>query len=155
MLQFLMIMALVLFVYSILTTISLWALSEDQIRRHEPQGDITIPQLNISKSESYYQGMINDVLQGDMEVRTPAGTFVDIVTDDFAIEVEFAHKWYEAIGQAVHYGQQLGKKPVIYLIARKASDERHIVRALETANNSGRNIPGCLNLGVLVMRDYE
>ena len=37
----------------------------------------------------------------------------DIVTEKYAIEVERASKWHEAIGQAVHYALFLKKKPCI------------------------------------------
>ena len=39
----------------------------------------------------------------------------DIVTEKYAIEVDRANKWHEAIGQAAHYALYLKKKPCIAL----------------------------------------
>ena len=38
------------------------------------------------------------------------GTRCDILTDTHAIEVDFADKWAEAIGQSLKYATQTGKK---------------------------------------------
>lgn len=41
---------------------------------------------------------------------------VDIMYQDYAIEVEFAYKVYESIGQSLYYGYKTGKKPAIVFI---------------------------------------
>lgn len=41
---------------------------------------------------------------------------IDIVTDTYAIEVDFFHKWQEGLGQALHYGDVSGKIPLLALI---------------------------------------
>lgn len=46
-----------------------------------------------------------------MEVVAPDGTRCDILTDEYAIEVDFANKWAEAIGQALNYAIQFNKMP--------------------------------------------
>lgn len=46
--------------------------------------------------ERYCVGMIQ-------EFRNPDKTRTDCISDTHAIEVEFSHKWAEAIGQALHY----------------------------------------------------
>ena len=40
---------------------------------------------------------------------------VDIVTDEYAIEVEWANNWKHSIGQALWYSIQTNKKPASYL----------------------------------------
>jgi hypothetical protein len=45
----------------------------------------------------------------------PDGTRCDIVTETHAIEVDFADKWAEAIGQCLNYSFQLNKKAGILL----------------------------------------
>jgi hypothetical protein len=37
------------------------------------------------------------------EVTMPDGTFADCISPTHAIEVDFTHKWAEAIGQSLHY----------------------------------------------------
>ena len=43
-------------------------------------------------------------------------TRVDCLTDTHAVEFDFANKWAESIGQALHYGLMTGKKPKVVLI---------------------------------------
>lgn len=52
----------------------------------------------------------------------PDGTRCDIVTDTHAIEVDFADKWGEAIGQSLNYAFQSNKRAGILLILEKESD---------------------------------
>ena len=58
----------------------------------------------------------------------PDGTRCDIVTETHAIEVDFADKWAEAIGQSLNYSFQLNKKAGILLILESPKDERHLIR---------------------------
>ena len=46
----------------------------------------------------------------------PDGTRCDILTDTHAIEVDFADKWAEAIGESLNYAIQTGKKADIVLV---------------------------------------
>jgi len=55
-------------------------------------------------------------------------TRCDIVTPTHAIEVDFADKWAEAIGQSLSYGLNLNLKPAIVLIMEQENDERHFIR---------------------------
>jgi|GEM_PF-2469669 len=45
-----------------------------------------------------------------------ARSYVDCVSDTHAVEVEFANKFKQAIGQALHYAEQLKLKPGIILV---------------------------------------
>ena len=56
--------------------------------------------------------------QTESDVKTEVvlkGGRCDVVTEEFAIEVDRANKWHEAIGQALHYALYLKKKPCIAL----------------------------------------
>jgi hypothetical protein len=56
-------------------------------------------------------------------------TRVDILTDQWAVEVDWADKWSEAIGQSLWYSCITGKKPGICLLIRDMSqDFKHIYR---------------------------
>ena len=63
--------------------------------------------------EKWYQKQLCD---GAQEVRLSDGTRVDCLTDEFAVEFDFAPKWAEAIGQSLHYARMTEKKPGIVLI---------------------------------------
>ena len=52
------------------------------------------------------------------EVKTFDGSRVDILTLEFAYEVEWSHKWKEAIGQSVLYGIETNRRPGIILLSR-------------------------------------
>ena len=55
------------------------------------------------------------------EFRTKDGTYVDCLTDEYAIEVEYDYKWKEAIGQSLHYAELTNKKAAILFIKRAKS----------------------------------
>lgn len=65
---------------------------------------------------------------GTMKVVLPDKTRPDCVTDTVAIEFDFAEKWYEAVGQSLHYGKMTGKKAGIVLIVEKESDLVYVDR---------------------------
>ena len=58
---------------------------------------------------------------GVTEYRTPYGTYVDCLTEDLAIEVEYDYNWKESIGQALHYAEVTNRSAAILLIKRKKS----------------------------------
>jgi hypothetical protein len=86
--------------------------------------------LNAARinSESYYQKIAAEKYSGETEVVMPDGTRCDIVTETHAIEVDFADKWGEAIGQSLNYAFQSNKRAGILLILEKKSDEKHLIR---------------------------
>ena len=78
-------------------------------------------------TEKDYQVLWCEQQNGIIEYELPDKTRVDCLTDEYAIEVEFARKWYEAIGQSLYYSIMTGKKPGIALIV-KNGDERYLKR---------------------------
>lgn len=70
---------------------------------------------------------------GQTEVKMEDGTRADCVTTNYAVEVDFAQKWAEGIGQSLHYARLTGKQPAILLIIEKQTDWRFFKRALPTA----------------------
>lgn len=67
------------------------------------------------RPESWYSDRVAEALGGCREVVVPRGR-ADVVTETHAIEVEFAAKWKNSIGQALWYGFQLNKSAGIVLI---------------------------------------
>lgn len=67
-------------------------------------------------SESSYQHAYCSAHNGIEEYELSDKTRIDCLTDTYAIEFDFANKWAESIGQALHYGLISGKKPKVVLI---------------------------------------
>jgi len=78
--------------------------------------------------EKYYQNKFCSKIGGVAEYVLEDRTRVDCLTDEYAIEVDFAKKWAESIGQALYYAKMTGKKPAIYLIIEKSSDRKFLNR---------------------------
>lgn len=53
----------------------------------------------------------------------PNGTRVDCLTDRLAIEVDWTHKWAEAIGQAMLYSAATERLPAIILVCKVGQEE--------------------------------
>lgn len=67
-------------------------------------------------SEASYQQAWCNMHNGIMEYENKDKTRVDCLTDTYAVEFDFANKWAESVGQALHYGLMTGKKPKVVLI---------------------------------------
>jgi hypothetical protein len=99
--------------------------------------------------ESYYQDIFATEIGGRTEVTAGDGTRCDILTDSYAIEVDFARKWGEAIGQSLNYGFQFNRQAGIVLILEKPSDRKHLIRVNSIIQYYG------LPIKVWEMRAYE
>lgn len=78
--------------------------------------------------EKYYQEKWCAEQYGKVEVVLPDRTRCDCLTNNNAIEFDFAHKWPEAIGQSLYYSIQTGKRAGIALILEKPSDYKYWLR---------------------------
>ena len=52
----------------------------------------------------------------EIEHRLPDKTRIDCLTETMAIEVDWAKKWAEGVGQAIYYGSMTGKRAGVALI---------------------------------------
>jgi hypothetical protein len=93
----------------------------------------------IVRNERYYQIQLCDELGGAVEVFLPDKTRVDCLTDEYAIEVDWAKKWAEGIGQSLYYAEMTDKKPAIGLIVGE-KDKRYLRRINKVANKYGITI---------------
>lgn len=84
-------------------------------------------------SEADYIQLVQRHLGGEIEVPVTDGR-VDIQTDIHAIEVEFAHKWKQAIGQALWYAHQTNLEAGIVLIMRSPAQQKYLVQLNSTLN---------------------
>ena len=72
--------------------------------------------------ESAWVTALSEFTGGKKEVKVDFGR-ADILTDNYAIEVDFLRKWKEGLGQALHYADVTNLIPVLALIAPNPVDE--------------------------------
>lgn len=77
--------------------------------------------------ESWYADALAENLAARTEVRMRDGTRCDVL-GTHAIEVEFAGKWCEAVGQSLNYAAHTGRPGAIALILEHPNDERFLAR---------------------------
>ena len=58
---------------------------------------------------------------------TKDGTYVDCLTNEFAVEAEYDYKWKEGIGQALHYAESTNKMAAILFIKRNESNKDYLL----------------------------
>ena len=83
-------------------------------------------------------GFTNECIHGvagKIEYRLPDKTRVDCLTDEYAIEFDWAKKWAESVGQSLYYAKMTGKKPAVAIIMKSIEDERFIKR-IETIDKN-------------------
>ena len=74
-------------------------------------------------SESSYQHAWCSTNKGIEEYENSDFTRVDCLTDWNAVEFDFANKWAESIGQALHYQKMTGKRAKVVLILENPKKE--------------------------------
>jgi hypothetical protein len=89
---------------------------------------LTFSLLSAKQSERHYQTQYAIKIGGKTEVVMKDRSRCDIVTRTHAIEVDFAKKWAEAIGQSLHYALHTGKRPAVALIVLSPSDNKYVER---------------------------
>lgn len=75
--------------------------------------------------------------KGEREHLLRDDTRVDCLTKNYAVEFDFADKWAESIGQALHYGRLTGEKPAIVLIIEKEADWEHYWKVKKLGKKKG------------------
>jgi len=78
--------------------------------------------------EREYQKIFCEKVKGEVEYILPDHTRVDCQTSTYSFEVDFGHKAFEAVGQALYYSMITGKKAGIVLIQETKADNRYIGR---------------------------
>lgn len=80
---------------------------------------------NSSMKEADY---VKAYCKGTIEYQLPDRTRVDCLTDEYAIEFDWAKKWAESIGQALYYSKMTGKKPAVAIIIKNPEERIYIDR---------------------------
>ncbi len=87
---------------------------------------ILASQISYAKhlyKEADYQNYWCKYNNGITEYKNPDYTRVDCLTKNHAVEFDFANKWAESIGQALHYQYYTGKRAKVVLILENPSKE--------------------------------
>ncbi|CAG1065397.1 hypothetical protein BAC1_00978 [uncultured bacterium] len=87
--------------------------------------------------EREYQRRWCEAAGGVAEVVLQDRARVDCLTGTHAVEVDFAPKWAEAVGQALYYSISTGKSPGILLIMEGVDDVRFLRRLMDVTERSG------------------
>lgn len=87
--------------------------------------------------EREYQENWCTLAGGTVEFVLPDRARVDCLTRTHAVEVDFARKWAEAVGQALYYSIETGKSPGILLIMEEKGDERYLKRLMAVTGATG------------------
>lgn len=80
--------------------------------------------------ESEYQNKWCTIHNGITEYKLKDSTRIDCLTDNWAVEFDFANKWAECIGQSLHYGRSTGKTPVCVLIMENPVKDIYYLKRL-------------------------
>lgn len=87
------------------------------------------PQYKTKHLEKYYQNNWCVENKGIQEYKVVDETIrVDCLTEEYAVEVEFAKKFYESVGQSLYYSILTGKTPAVLLILEDKKDELFLKR---------------------------
>ena len=90
--------------------------------------------------EKVYQEVFCKQLGGVAEYALFDRTRVDCLTDEYAIEVDFADKWAEGVGQSLYYAEVTGRAPGILVIVESLDDVRYLKRILRLSTEYGIRI---------------
>ena len=96
--------------------------------------------------EKHYQILLCNKLDGEIEYILEDRTRIDCLTDKYAVEVDFAKKWAESIGQSLYYSDMTGREPAVGLILGN-NEHRFLKRLDRVAKN--------FNIKVFIIKKEE
>ncbi len=98
------------------------------------------------EAKMYEKDYVNLYCKGEIEFVLPDKTRVDCLTEEYAIEFDYAKKWAESIGQSLYYSKMTDRKPAVAIIVKKPSDKKYIMRIYKAEPNIKVFIvPACEN----------
>ncbi len=95
---------------------------------------LTLLQGKHLHKERAYQEHFCKGLGGISEYVLEDRTRVDCLCDEFAIEVDFASKWAESIGQSLYYAHKTNKKAAVLLIIEDEEKEIKYLQRLQSVS---------------------
>ena len=89
---------------------------------------LSINSFSQRKKEAFYIQGFSKIILGKTEVVLSDKSRVDILSDEYAIEVDFIGRWAESIGQSLFYSEMTGKKPAVLLLVNGNKNKTQIQR---------------------------
>lgn len=88
--------------------------------------------------ERDFQEAFNQVYfdgKAKMEVPVKYGR-IDLLSDDYAVEVDRLEKFHEAMGQTLHYARETGRKPAIavFIVDHRPGDKEKLKYVMRLCN---------------------
>ena len=68
-------------------------------------------------------------MNGIPQFTTKDRTYVDCLTDEYAVETEYDYNWKEAVGQSLHYAETTDRKASNIINTKKLIKEKLFIRA--------------------------
>lgn len=96
--------------------------------------DSSITTINMTQ-KMQEKDYVKKYCTGIIEYTLPDKTRIDCLTEEYAIEFDYAKKWAESIGQSLYYAKKTGKKPAVAIITEGEKDLKYINRIKETDEN--------------------
>jgi len=96
--------------------------------------------------EKVYQDKWCSTWGGVTEYRLDDGARIDCLTDEYAIEFDFAPKWAESIGQSLFYAYKTDKKPAVALIIEHPKQDQVFIKRLNVVAEK-------LNIKVFIIKE--
>ncbi len=93
-----------------------------------PFKNVPNPMIKTKENNLKEKDYVNTYCKGVTEYTLPDKTRVDCLTEEYAIEFEWASKWAESVGQSLYYAKMTDKKPAVAIIMKSPKDERYIKR---------------------------
>ena len=93
---------------------------------------LILPFNALANNEDYHNNIYCSKEKGVKEFILKNKVRVDCLTKDYAIEMDWCHKWYEGVTQALYYAMLTNKKAKLVLIKKSSNDNKYINRASKT-----------------------
>ena len=103
--------------------------------------------FEIIKSDYKEGDYVKEYCKGKIEYVLPDKTRIDCLTDEYAIEYDWAKKWAEGVGQSLYYSKMTGKKPAVALII-KSPDENKYAERIKKADSK-------IEVFIIKAKDYH
>ncbi|MCE5341698.1 MAG: hypothetical protein LLF92_11335 [Planctomycetaceae bacterium] len=93
-------------------------------------------QIPVEAHEKEWTNALAELINGKTEVKLDLGR-ADILTDRYAIEVDFLPKWKEGLGQTICYANATNLIPVLAIIAPNPIDKDKLKQIEEISTKEG------------------
>ena len=116
---------------AVVYVLNLYGYIQFDLNQKNTMGNYSKDTTGHKHSEASYQMVWCKAHNGITEYKNRDYTRVDCLTKDNAVEFDFAKKWAESVGQALHYQLMTGKRGKVVLILEKPTDKSTYYKRVE------------------------